>query len=170
MHTGHIGYPSILPDWLTLVGPSAVPANGQTFTPTGLQDFATPDELSEQGIHDTIADFARAASNAIEAGFDGVEIHGANGYLLHQFLSTNANQRTDDWGGPTDARIRFPVAMVDAVTNAIGADRVGLRVSPATPLDDIAAKTPTALSSTRSNPWDWRICTSWRWVRPPTVT
>ena len=137
MHSGRIGHPSILPDGLTLVGPSPIAAHGQSFTPTGLQDYVTPTELTEQGIADTIADFAHAARNAVDAGFDGVEIHGANGYLVHQFLSTNANQRTDGWGGSVDGRVRFAVEVTRAVADAIGADRVGLRLSPANPLNDI---------------------------------
>ncbi|WP_067823908.1 alkene reductase [Nocardia inohanensis] len=142
MHTGRIGHPSLLPDGLTPVGPSPVAAAGQTFTLTGLQDFVTPEELTEQGIRETVADFARAARNAIDAGFDGVEIHGANGYLLHQFLCTNANQRTDSWGGSIDARIRFPVEVVGAVADAIGAHRVGLRISPSNPYNDIVENDP----------------------------
>ncbi|MBF6322979.1 alkene reductase [Nocardia cyriacigeorgica] len=137
MHTGRIGHPSLLPDGLSPVGPSAVPAAGQTFTRDGLRDFVTPEELTESGISDTIADFARAATNAVAAGFDGVELHGANGYLLHQFLSSNANLRTDGWGGSTAGRIRFPLAVVRAVADAIGAGNVGLRISPANRLNDI---------------------------------
>ncbi|WP_433683935.1 alkene reductase [Nocardia sp. CA-119907] len=137
MHTGRIGHPSMLPEGLRLVGPSAVAAAGKTFTQAGMQDFVTPVELTEADITATIADFAQAARNAIDAGFDGVELHGANGYLLHQFLSTNANRRTDGWGGSTQGRIRFPIAVVRAVADAIGADRVGLRISPANPLNDI---------------------------------
>lgn len=90
MHTGRIGHPSLLPDGLTPVGPSAVAAKGQVFTHEGLKDFVTPKELNEAEIRQTIADFATAAQNAIEAGFDRVEIHGANGYLIlmiRRFLS-----------------------------------------------------------------------------------
>ncbi|OUS79706.1 alkene reductase [Rhodococcus sp. NCIMB 12038] len=137
MHTGRIGHPSLLPDGLTPVGPSPVAAEGQVFTLDGMQDFVTPKELTEAEIDETISDFAQAARNAIDAGFDGVEVHGANGYLLHQFLSTKANQRTDRWGQSIEGRIRFPLAVVRAVADAIGADRVGLRISPANPLNDI---------------------------------
>ncbi|AII11000.1 alkene reductase [Rhodococcus opacus] len=137
MHTGRIGHPSLLPDGLTPVGPSPVAAEGQVFTLDGMQDFVTPKELTEAEIDETIRDFAQAARNAIDAGFDGVEVHGANGYLLHQFLSTNANRRTDRWGQSIEGRIGFPLAVVRAVADAIGADRVGLRISPANPLNDI---------------------------------
>jgi N-ethylmaleimide reductase len=138
MHTGRIGHPSLLPDDLHPVGPSAVKADGQVFTNEGPQVLVVPRELTEQEITETIADFASAARNAIEAGFDGVEIHGANGYLVHQFLSSNANQRTDGWGGSVDGRIRFAVEVATAVAEAIGSDKVGIRVSPGNPYNDIA--------------------------------
>ncbi|MFD8783577.1 alkene reductase [Kitasatospora sp. NPDC059599] len=138
MHTGRIGHPSLLPDGLVPVGPSAVAAKGQVYTAEGPKDFVTPKELSDAEIRRTVDDFAAAARAAVEAGFDGVEIHGANGYLVHQFLSTNANRRTDDWGGEVEGRIRFAVEVVTAVAEAIGPDRVGLRISPANPYNDIA--------------------------------
>ncbi|GAA4020200.1 alkene reductase [Allokutzneria multivorans] len=138
MHTGRIGHPSLLPGELVPTGPSAIAAQGQVFTGTGMHDFVTPKELTEQEIHQTIADFAAAARNAIEAGFDGVELHGANGYLIQQFLSSNANVRTDDWGGTVRGRIRFAVEVATAVAAAIGADRTALRISPAGTYNDIA--------------------------------
>lgn len=137
MHTGRIGHPSLLPDGLVPVGASPVAAAGQVFTARGRQDFVTPRELTDAEIIATIGDFATAARNAVAAGFDGVEVHGANGYLLHQFLSTNANQRTDRWGGAVAGRIRLTVETVRAVADAIGAHRTGLRISPANPYNDI---------------------------------
>lgn len=95
MHTGRIGHPTNYTEPTTPVGASPVQAAGQIFTENGLQDYVVPEPLSTEQVQATIADFATAAKNAIEAGFDGVELHGANGYLLHQFLSTNANQRDD---------------------------------------------------------------------------
>ena len=142
MHTGRIGHPSTTEavghGALTPVGPSAVRAAGQILTPVGLQDHVVPLELSEDAITATIADFVRAARNAIAAGFDAVELHGANGYLLHQFLSTNTNLRTDRWGGRPENRIRFAVEVARAVADAIGADRTGLRISPNNGLGDTA--------------------------------
>ncbi|GAA0466495.1 alkene reductase [Actinoplanes capillaceus] len=137
MHSGRIGHPSLLPDDLIPVAPSAVRAAGQVHTYDGMQDLVTPHELTEAEIAGTIADFASAARNAIAAGFDGVEIHGANGYLVHQFLSDNANQRTDGWGGSTEGRIRFAVEVATAIAEAIGADRLGIRLSPDNPYNDI---------------------------------
>ncbi|MFE1774192.1 alkene reductase [Streptomyces sp. NPDC059008] len=148
MHTGRIGHPSLLPDGLTPVGPSAVAAKGQVYTRQGPQDFVTPNELEHDEIVRTIADFAEAARNAIAAGFDGVEIHGANGYLIHQFLAPNANQRTDTWGGDAAGRVRFAVEVAGAVAEAIGAHRTGIRISPGTPFNDIAETDPADLEET----------------------
>ncbi|MFE5620860.1 alkene reductase [Streptomyces virginiae] len=142
MHTGRIGHPSLLPDGLVPVAPSPVTAQGRVFTHDGPKDFVTPTELSEAEIRQTIADFADAARNAIEAGFDGVEIHGANGYLLHQFLAPNTNRRTDTWGGDTAGRIRFAVEVTRAVAEEIGGERVGLRISPGNRYNDIAEDQP----------------------------
>ncbi|MER7956913.1 alkene reductase [Streptomyces sp. NPDC096030] len=142
MHTGRIGHPSLLPDGLVPVAPSAVAARGRVFTHEGPKEYVTPKELSEAEIRQTIDDFATAARNAIEAGFDGVEIHGANGYLVHQFLAPDTNRRTDAWGGDTEGRIRFAVGVVTAVSEAIGSDRVGLRISPGNLYNDMAEDNP----------------------------
>ena len=138
MHAGRIGHPSLLPDGLHPVAPSAVAANGQIYTRQGPTDFVTPKEMTEAEIAQTIGDFADAARNAIAAGFDGVELHGANGYLIQQFLAPNTNRRTDAWGGSVEGRIRFGVEVATAVVQAIGGHKVGLRVSPGNPYNDIA--------------------------------
>ncbi|MEU5314719.1 alkene reductase [Streptomyces sp. NPDC021562] len=135
MHTGRVGHPALM--GLQPVGPSAVAAVGQVYTHEGPQDFVTPHALTDAEVRATIADFATAARNAVEAGFDGVELHGANGYLIHQFLAPNSNQRTDAWGGSPDRRIRFAVETTKAVAEAIGADKVGFRLSPGNPYNDI---------------------------------
>lgn len=142
MHTGRIGHPVLLPDGLVPVGPSAIAAKGQGFTPEGPKEFVTPRELTEADIEQTIADHVTASRNAIEAGFDGVELHGANGYLIQQFLAPNSNRRADGWGGSVEGRIRFAVQVTTAVADAIGADRVGLRLSPGTTLNDIHEPDP----------------------------
>jgi N-ethylmaleimide reductase len=108
------------------------------FTVGGRTDFVTPREMTEELILAAVSDFAEAAANAIEAGFDGVEVHGAKGYLVHQFLSSNANRRTDGWGGSTQGRIRFAAEVVRAVAARIGASRTGLRISPGNTVNDIA--------------------------------
>ncbi|UUU34842.1 alkene reductase [Streptomyces sp. CA-210063] len=142
MHTGRIGHPVLLPEGLHPVGVSAVAAQGQVYTHVGPKDFVTPRELSHDEVLDTVQEFAAAARRAIEAGFDGVELHGANGYLIHQFLAPGSNLRTDDWGGSDENRIRFAVETVKAVAEAIGAHRTGLRVSPGNPFNDISEPDP----------------------------
>jgi N-ethylmaleimide reductase len=137
MHGGRIGHPSLLPGDLHPVGVSAVRPAGQLFAGEGMVDFETPRELTGAEIEATIADFATAARNAVEAGFDGIELHGANGYLLHQFLADNTNLRTDEWGGSVENRIRFVVEVVRATSEAIGGRRVGLRISPSASYNDI---------------------------------
>ena len=138
MHTGRIGHKDLLPEGLVPVAPSAVIAEGQVYTATGPQAFETPKEMTEAEVLQAIDDFASAAQNAIAAGFDGVEIHGANGYLVHQFLSTNVNLRSDQWGGSVPGRIKFPVEVAKAVSERIGASKVGIRVSPANPFNGIS--------------------------------
>ncbi|MEU9379457.1 alkene reductase [Streptomyces sp. NPDC048255] len=142
MHSGRIGHPTLLPDGLVPVAPSAVAAQGQLFTGDGMKDFVTPRELTGAEVRATIADYAQAARNAVEAGFDGVELHGANGYLIHQFLAPGSNLRTDEWGGTAENRIRFAVEAVKAVAAAIGAERTALRVSPGNTYNDISEPDP----------------------------
>ncbi|RSS83280.1 alkene reductase [Streptomyces sp. WAC06614] len=142
MHTGRIGHPSLLPEGLVPVGASPVAAQGQVFTAEGPQDFVTPRELTAAEVRRTVADYATAARNAVEAGFDGVELHGANGYLIHQFLAPGSNRRTDEWGGTVENRIRFAVEVVRAVAAEIGADRTALRISPGNTFNDIDEPDP----------------------------
>jgi N-ethylmaleimide reductase len=102
-----------------------------------MKDFVEPRELTTQEVRQTIKDFATAAKNAIEAGFDGVELHGANGYLVHQFLGTNTNLRTDEYGGSDENRARFLFEVVDAISAAIGAEKLGVKLSPSVPFNDM---------------------------------
>ncbi|MGS2643436.1 alkene reductase [Streptosporangium sp. G12] len=135
MHSGRIGHPDntgALP-----VGPSAVRPAGQIFTPSGLQDYQTPIELTTAQVEATVQDFADAAERAVDAGFDGIELHGANGYLIHQFLSRNANLREDHFGGSVANRIRFGVETARAAVDRIGASRVGIRLSPGNGAGDL---------------------------------
>ncbi|MEE1737449.1 alkene reductase [Streptomyces sp. BE147] len=145
MHTGRIGHPVLLPDGLVPVGASPVKAEGQAYTHAGPKDFVEPRELTGDEVRETVADFVTAARNAVEAGFDGVEVHGANGYLIHQFLAPNTNLREDEWGGSDEARIRFAVAVVEAVAAEIGAERTGLRISPGNPYNGIDEPAPDAV-------------------------
>ncbi|MGW5876643.1 alkene reductase [Nocardiopsis terrae] len=130
MHAGRSGHPANRPDGGTPVGPSAVPRTDPVHTLDGKVAPAAPRAMSVREISETVAAYADAARAALRAGFDGVEIHGANGYLPHQFLADNTNLRTDAYGGGTSGRVRFPVEVTEAVADAVGADRVGLRISP----------------------------------------
>ncbi|MFF3321642.1 alkene reductase [Streptomyces sp. NPDC002889] len=145
MHAGRIGHPVLLPDGLVPVGASAVAAEGQVYTHEGPKDFITPKELTDEDVRATIADFAAAARNAVEAGFDGVELHGANGYLIHQFLAPNTNTRTDEWGGSAEGRIRFAVEVTKAVVAEIGPERTAIRISPSNSYNDIDEPEPEAV-------------------------
>ncbi|MGW7514979.1 alkene reductase [Streptomyces sp. NPDC054796] len=127
-HGGRVGHPDT--SGLTPVAPSPVPLPETLHTPGGRKDAVVPREMTTEEIRSTVADFAAAARRALEAGFAGVEVHSANGYLLHQFLGRNTNRRTDAYGGPVTGRIRFVVEVVRAVAEAIGPERTGLRVSP----------------------------------------
>ena len=137
MHVGRIAHPANTPHGRQPVGPSAITPAAKMFTMGGLQDIPTPRALSTAEIAATIDDFRRAAAAAIEAGADGVEIHGANGYLVHQFLSDNANQRTDAYGGTVSNRVRFGVEVAAAIAGEIGAARTAMRISPGNPFNDI---------------------------------
>ena len=140
MHVGRIGRPEATADQpgnLHPVAPSGLQPRGVLYTPEGPMELGTPRELLATEIPGIVDDFASAARNAIEAGFDGVEIHGGYGYLVHQFLATGTNQRVDEWGGSVAGRVRFAVAVVEAVSAAIGAERTALRVSPGTTFNDI---------------------------------
>jgi N-ethylmaleimide reductase len=131
MHTGRIGHPANMPPGARIVAPSAVAASGEMWTDAGgLQPHPVPVEMDEPRIAHAVGEFAAASKRAVAAGFDGVELHGANGYLIDQFLNTASNRRTDRWGGSVDNRIRFAVDVARASAAAIGAERVGMRISP----------------------------------------
>lgn len=130
MHTGRIGHAANLPAGAEVLAPSAVAAAGQIFTMAGPADHSVPRAMTEADIAHAIQEFADAARNARSAGFDGVELHAANGYLLDQFLNPRSNQRQDAWGGDSARRSRFVLEVAKAVAGAIGADRVGIRLSP----------------------------------------
>ncbi|TGK81752.1 alkene reductase [Leptospira noumeaensis] len=131
MHTGRIGHELNLPKGAKVVGPSAILAKGQLWTDAdGMKDHSIPHELSKQELQSTKEEFVNAAKNAIKAGFDGIELHAANGYLLEQFLHPSSNQRTDEYGGSIENRIRFVVEVATAVSEAIGKDKTAIRLSP----------------------------------------
>ena len=144
-HVGRISHSSLLPEGVQPVAPSAIRANAKTFTADGFVDVSEPRALALEEIPGVIDEFRTAARNAIDAGFDGVEIHGANGYLIDQFLRDGANHREDAYGGSIENRTRFLFEVVKAVADEIGAGRVGVRLSPVTPAGDLRDSDPQPL-------------------------
>jgi len=143
-HVGRISHPDLQPGGALPVAPSAIRPAGQVFTGQEMKDFVTPRALELAEIPALVADFGRAARNAIDAGFDGVEIHAGNGYLLDQFLRSSTNRRTDAYGGSKENRARLLLEVLDAVCREIGSDCTGLRLSPVTPFNDIGDDDPQA--------------------------
>ncbi len=138
MHTGRIGHTSLLPDASPLLAPSAVRAKMQVADARGVEwEAEEPRAMTEGEVLRVIDDFVQAAARAVRAGIDGVELHGANGYLLHQFLSHGTNQRTDTFGGSARGRSEFVVRLVERVAETIGPERVGLRISPGGKFNDM---------------------------------
>ena len=137
MHAGRVAHPDNTPHGRQPVAPSAWAPDAKMFTVGGMQDMPEPRAMSTAEVAQTVDDFRRAAAAAIAAGADGVEIHGANGYLIHQFLSSNANTRDDQYGGSVANRIRFAVEVATAVAAEIGPDRTGFQISPGNPFNDI---------------------------------
>lgn len=140
-HVGRISHPE-LTGGAQPVAPSPIQAKAVAYTHNGKFDVPTPHELTVEEIADVVAEFRRGAANAISAGFDGVEIHGANGYLIDQFLRDGANKRSDRYGGSAENRSRFALEVVDAVIAEVGAGRVGIRLSPVTPFNDLSDSAP----------------------------
>ncbi|NTU97664.1 MAG: alkene reductase [Chlorobiaceae bacterium] len=131
MHCGRVGHPLNLPPGARLLGPSAVAAAGEIYTDKGgLQPFPVPEAMTLEDIRTTMAEFATAATSAVAAGFDGVELHAANGYLIEQFIRPNSNLRSDGYGGIIENRSRFLFEVLEALIGAIGRERVGIRLSP----------------------------------------
>ncbi|MES2878635.1 MAG: alkene reductase [Pseudomonadota bacterium] len=131
MHTGRVSHAANLPDGAQVLGPMADICPGEMYTDSqGMQPHSVPRTMSADDIAHAVAEYAQAARLAIEAGFDGVELHAANGYLIEQFLNPNVNQRTDAYGGSAENRNRFALDIARATVAAIGADRVGIRLSP----------------------------------------
>lgn len=142
MHCGRISHPSLLPDEAQPVAPSAIKPAGQTWTGSGLQDFVTPRELGTDEIAGVINDYRMATRHALAAGFDGVELHAASGYLPEQFLSSGSNRRQDQYGGSVANRARFVLEVLGAMVAEAGGDRVGIKISPEMGFNDIVDATP----------------------------
>jgi N-ethylmaleimide reductase len=139
MHCGRIAHPLNLPAGARVLGPSAIAAAGEMYTDAaGMKPNAMPDAMTEADIDTAKKEFAQAAKNAVAAGFDGIELHGANGYLLEQFFRPTSNQRTDRYGGSLEDRARFALEVADAAIAAIGKEKVGIRLSPFGVFNDMA--------------------------------
>jgi N-ethylmaleimide reductase len=144
-HVGRISHTSLQPGGKAPVAPSAIRAEAKVFTAEGFSDVSAPRALELSEMPALVDSYRQAARNAIEAGFDGVEVHGANGYLIDQFLRDKSNQRTDAYGGSIDNRTRLLFEVCEAVSNEIGAGRTGVRLSPLTSFGDVADSDPQAL-------------------------
>lgn len=144
-HVGRISHTTLQANGGAPVAPSAVPAQSKTFVGGTFADVSEPRALELSEIPGIIDSFKRASANALEAGFDGVEIHGANGYLLDQFAKDGANKRTDAYGGSIENRARLMIEVSKAVAAEAGADRTGIRISPVTPANDISDSNPQPL-------------------------
>ncbi len=131
MHCGRIAHPLNMPEGARILAPSSMAASGEMYTDVnGMKPYPVPEEMTEKDIRDTVEEYAVAARSAFTAGFDGVEIHGANGYLVEQFIRPNSNLRKDRYGGGIENRARFMLEVVEAVADSIGGERVGIRLSP----------------------------------------
>jgi N-ethylmaleimide reductase len=131
MHCGRVAHTLNLPSGMEIMAPSAITLAGEIWTDQkGLQNYSQPEEMTESDIEGVINEYAHSAELAIQAGFDGVELHGANGYLIDQFLNTASNQRFDQWGGSLSNRARFAIEVAKKVAGKIGGDRLGIRLSP----------------------------------------
>ena len=142
MHTGRISHPDLLPGGATPVAPSAIRPAGQVWTASGQQDFVTPRALSTEEVAGVVDEYRSATRHALNAGFDGVELHAASGYLPEQFLSSGTNQRTDGYGGSLANRSRFILEVLAAMTAEAGSDRVGIKISPEMGFNDIVDAAP----------------------------
>jgi len=143
-HVGRISHPSLQPDGATPVAPSAIQPKGDAMTYEGMQRFVTPRALELEEIPGIVEQYRQAAKHALEAGFDGVEVHGANGYLLDQFLRDGTNHRTDAYGGAVENCARLLLEVTEAAVEVWGSDRVGVRLSPSATFNDMTDSDPRA--------------------------
>ena len=138
MHTGRISHIANMPDGAKVVSSSNIKAAGQMYTDTnGMQDHPTPEALTTEGVHEVIEEFVTGAQNAVEADFDGIELHSANGYMFEQFLNPNVNTRTDEFGGSMENRAKFVLTIAEKTANAIGKVKVGVKFSPYSTFNDM---------------------------------
>jgi N-ethylmaleimide reductase len=144
-HVGRISHPSLLPNQALPVAPSAIKPAGKAVTYQGMQEYVTPRALETDELPAIVADYQHATRCALKAGFDGVEVHAANGYLLDQFLRDGSNHRTDQYGGSHENRARLLMEVVQAVIDVAGAGKIGVRLSPVNPFNDMQDSQPQAI-------------------------
>jgi N-ethylmaleimide reductase len=144
MHCGRVGHPDNKSDKTRMLAPSAIAAQADIFTADGMKAMPTPEPMSLADIDEVVADYGRAAQRCVSAGFDGIELHCASGYLPGQFLASGSNQREDEYGGSLTNRLRFVERVIDFLAGVIGVGRVGLRISPGNPYNDHIDATPEA--------------------------
>jgi N-ethylmaleimide reductase len=144
-HVGRVSHPLLQPDGALPVAPSAIAPIGKLWTLQGMKEFVTPRALETGEIAGLVEDYRKAAANALAAGFDGVELHAANGYLIDQFLRDGSNRRIDRYGGSDANRVRLLLEVTEALIGEAGAARVGVRLSPTNPFNDVADSHPAAL-------------------------
>ena len=161
-HTGRVSHPDFQ-DGETPIAPSAIAAAGKTHTPSGVKPYVVPRAMTRREIANTVREYAHAAKRAWKAGFDGVEIHAANGYLIDQFIRDGSNHRTDAYGGSVQNRLRFLLEVTEAVARVVPVDRIGVRLSPTNPYNDMLDGNPAATFTQAARALAalaWRICMS----------
>ena len=142
-HTGRVSHPDFQ-GGETPIAPSAIAAAGNTHTPTGVKPYVMPRAMTRRDISNAVREHAQAAERAWRAGFDGVEIHAADGYLIDQFIRDGSNHRTDEYGGSVQNRLRFLLEVTEAVARVVPVDRIGVRLSPTNPYNDMLDGNPAA--------------------------
>jgi N-ethylmaleimide reductase len=145
MHVGRVAHPANMLPNAKILAPSPIASKGQMWTDLlGMQPEAVPNEMTTEEVKQTIQEFVTAAKNAVESGFDGIELHGANGYLIEQFINPTTNQRTDEYGGSIEKRCQFLIEITQGVIAAIGKEKVGIRISPYSTFNDMGVYEETA--------------------------
>jgi N-ethylmaleimide reductase len=164
MHTGRVTHVANLPAGAEVLGPDSAPCPGDMYTDSqGMQPHSAPRAMTDSDIARVVGEYAQSAQLAIEAGFDGIELHAANGYLIEQFLNANVNRRSDAYGGSIEGRNRFALEVARAAADAIGADRVGIRLSPHGVFNDTRTRTRNS-SRSPADCRHWACCTCMCWT------
>jgi N-ethylmaleimide reductase len=165
-HVGRVSHPLLQPGGALPVAPTALAPAGQLWTPDGMRPFVTPRTLATEEMAGLVADYRKAGANALAAGFDGLELHAANGYLIDQFLRDGSNRRIDRYGGSVANRVRLLIEVTETLIALAGRDRVGVRLSPTNPFNDMADSHPAALFGHAAEELDRLRCAYLHIVEP----